>query len=89
MQAGDKIVSASYGKETIASVTTETFQQFVNAHGSEKISVLLKRGSEEKTVFVTPKEGIVKGKSAIGIAMDMVGVEAHSFLHRSDVHGSV
>ncbi|MFA5830627.1 MAG: RIP metalloprotease RseP [Candidatus Paceibacterota bacterium] len=75
MQTGDKILSVSFEKEASAKVTPEAFQKFVNEHDAKEISVLIRRGSEEKTVLVTPKRGIVKGgKSAIGIAMDMVGV---------------
>lgn len=74
IQTGDKIISVSYQKETVVEATPEAFQEFVNAHGSKEISVLLQRGNEERTVAITPKEGIIKGKYAIGIAMDMVGV---------------
>jgi regulator of sigma E protease len=86
MQTGDKILSVSYDKETIANATPEMFQKFVDEHGAKEISVLLQRGSEEKTIMVTPKRGIVEGKSAIGIAMDMVGVMKLP-LHRAVYEG--
>ena len=72
---GDIILSSSNasGEEKVLSETPESFQNFVASHNAEEIAVLLKRGSEEKTVLITPEQGIVKGKPAIGIAMDMVG----------------
>ncbi len=86
MQTGDKILSLSYQNQTISKVTTEVFQKFVDEHGAQEISILLKRGSEEKSVTVIPKKGIVDGKSAIGIGMDMVGTMKLP-LHRAIYEG--
>lgn len=72
---GDIILSSSdvMSKETITDATPETFQNFVGARDAKKISMQIESGSVEKTILVTPTTGIVKGKPAIGIAMDMVG----------------
>ena len=86
IKTGDKIVSASYENETVIRATPEIFQQFVDKHGTKKISVLVERGSEEKKIEVTPITGIVEGRSVIGIGMDMVGVMKLP-LHRAIYEG--
>ncbi len=86
MKTGDTILSISYQDQIVSKVTPEVFQKFVDEHGSQEISVLLRRGALEKTVIVTPKQGIVDGKSAIGIGMDMVGTMKLP-LHRAIYEG--
>jgi len=86
IKTGDKIVSASYENETVIRATPEIFQQFVDKHGTKKISVLVERGSEEKKIEVTPITGRVEGRSVIGIGMDMVGVMKLP-LHRAIYEG--
>jgi len=75
LQPGDTMVSFSSGQNAkeVTNATPEMFQDFVGAHGKDKISINIRRGTEEKTVSTIPAEGIVTGKPAIGIAMDMVG----------------
>jgi regulator of sigma E protease len=73
--AGDIILSSSdvTSKETMTNATPETFQNFVGTRDAKKISLRIERGSEEKNIEVAPIQGVVSGKPAIGIAMDMVG----------------
>ncbi len=54
-------------------------QEFIASHGDEPVTVEYKRGEAVKTLSVVPKEGIVEGKSGIGIAMDMIGTLKLSF----------
>jgi regulator of sigma E protease len=72
--SGDKISSLSSGESSLTEVTPEAFQAFVAIHPSDEIQIHLLRGGEEKTIAVTPASGVLEGKPAVGIAMDMIGV---------------
>ncbi len=71
---GDKISSLSSGQSFLTEMTPEGFQSFVASHPAEEIQVHLVRKGEEKIIAVTPASGVLEGKPAVGIAMDMIGV---------------
>lgn len=58
---------------TPTELNPETVSSFIAAHGNEKLEVSYARGDEQKTVAVTPGEGIIADRKAIGISMDMIG----------------
>jgi regulator of sigma E protease len=72
--SGDKILALSSGESSLTEVSPETFQAFVGSHSSETIQVHLVRKGDEKIIAVTPAQGVLEGKPAVGIAMDMIGV---------------
>ncbi len=72
--SGDKITALSSGKSSLEKVIPEGFQAFVANHPTEELQVHLSRKGEEKIISVTPTSGVLEGKPAIGIAMDMIGV---------------
>lgn len=50
-------------------------QAFITSYGKESVGFLYKRGDGLPSfISVTPKEGIVPGKPAVGITMDVVGI---------------
>lgn len=57
----------------LTELNPETVSSFIAAHGNEKLEVSYARGDEQKTVAVTPGEGIIADRKAIGISMDMIG----------------
>lgn len=74
IMSGDKISSLSSGGNLLTTVTPEAFQEFVTEHSTQEIQIHLSRKGEEKIISVTPASGVVEGKPAIGVAMDMIGV---------------
>lgn len=72
--SGDRVSSLSSGENSLSEVTPEAFQAFVASHSSDEIQVHLVRAGEQKIIPVTPTSGVLEGKPAVGIAMDMVGV---------------
>lgn len=72
--SGDRIMSLSSGESTLMKVTPEGFQEFVAAHPTGAMQVKLFRGNKETEVSVIPEQGVLEGKPAVGIAMDMIGV---------------
>lgn len=81
LKSGDTIVAFS----GLSSVSPEAIMQFIN-ESSEPIEVTVSRGSETIIKTVSPTEGIVEGKQAIGIGMDNVGIAKLS-LGRSILEG--
>jgi regulator of sigma E protease len=66
-------VAKSAAAHTPSELNPETVSAFIAAHGNEKLQVSFARGDEQKTVTVTPGEGIIPDRKAIGISMDMIG----------------
>ncbi len=54
-------------------MSVEDIQQSINASKGEPIEIKYLREGKEYSVAVAPKEGLVEGKYAIGIAMENVG----------------
>ncbi|MFA6397279.1 MAG: RIP metalloprotease RseP [Candidatus Paceibacterota bacterium] len=73
LEQGDKIISLSQKENVLTDVNTEGVQEFISSSNGKEINISLIRNGEEKTISVLPKEGIAKGKYAIGISMDMIG----------------
>ena len=75
IRAGDTITSFSnaFKQDSVKNATPEIFQSFIADYPKEPISISIERGNKAQRVAVIPKEGIVSGRPAIGIAMDMVG----------------
>ncbi len=72
-KAGDEIVSVSFGKEKLSTLTPLGVQEFISRHSDKAVSFELRRAGEIKTHTVAPKEGVVAGKFVIGIMMSDVG----------------
>lgn len=72
LKTGDKLLSLKTSTDITETPSSESVKYFVKKHSNEIISVGYLRGSENRTLDVTPvnnKEGI----PAIGIAMDTIG----------------
>ncbi|MEK7185144.1 MAG: RIP metalloprotease RseP [Patescibacteria group bacterium] len=75
LKVGDVITSIESGKMTLseAEVTPASISDFIAANGERALSVTYSRGETVETVSVTPRAGVIEGKPAIGIGMDMIG----------------
>ena len=72
--SGDKVLRLSSDGNELTKVTPGVFQEFVAEHSTQEIQMHLSRKGEEKTIAVIPTQGVLEGKPAVGIAMDMIGV---------------
>lgn len=79
LKPGDAILSLAAGKDSLQNITTLEVQSFIAAHGNTPITVSYSRGSEVREAAVTPEEGIVEGRPAVGIAMDSIGTVRFGF----------
>lgn len=81
LMAGDTIVALVTNEAALQEeITPELISAFIKEHNNEQIAVLYKRWEENNTAFVTPADGILEGRPAIGITMDMIGTLKLSFL---------
>lgn len=74
---GDTIVFVSSGQVALQGnrLTPENVQHTIAESGVKNIEILYKRGdSSPKTLFIEPSEDVVKGKRAIGIATEGLGI---------------
>lgn len=68
---GDKIVSID--NTTAPAQSIESVQSYIQSHGGTPVVLVVTHGSATKTLTVTPKEGIIPGKAAMGVSLDLVG----------------
>jgi regulator of sigma E protease len=74
LKPGDIIVGIDSERVILKPVTVESVQQFLGSHDNKQVNLSYVRGSElATTTAVVPTAGVVEGKPAIGISMDMVG----------------
>lgn len=80
LMAGDVVVALVTNEAALQNgITPELISSFVSEHGGEQIAVLYKHGEENNTAFVTPEDGILENRPAIGVTMDMIGTLKLSF----------
>ena len=73
LRSGDVILSiASGGKDFAELLDVDSARAFIG--GSEVgMTMSIRHGTEEKNVTLTPKEGIIPDRKAIGIGLDVIG----------------
>jgi regulator of sigma E protease len=71
LRSGDEIVSLERDT-SLDNITPESASSFIS-ESNLPITFNITRGSKELSVSVTPKEGIIADKPAIGISMDTIG----------------
>jgi regulator of sigma E protease len=86
LKAGDAIVSLTRGGAS-PELSPESISDFID-DSREPIAFIVDRGGNRSEISVSPEEGVVEGKPAIGIAMDVVG-SVHLPPHKALWHGLV
>lgn len=72
LKSGDAIKSVSSRGVALDTLTPDTVSEFIKTQ--EKIDVVYTRGKDEFQTTVTPVDGIVEGRKAVGISMDLIGI---------------
>jgi len=72
LKAGDIIANIGFESDGITNPGIDATQEFISSHS--EISLTYIRGAETKTVALQSEEGIVDGRRAIGISMDVIGI---------------
>ena len=72
LAAGDVILFLENESGALQEVTPQKVSDFISSSEGE-VTILYKRNGETQTVVVSPREGVIPQKRAIGISMDIVG----------------
>ncbi|OHA79520.1 MAG: hypothetical protein A2747_03710 [Candidatus Yonathbacteria bacterium RIFCSPHIGHO2_01_FULL_44_41] len=72
LKGGDIIVGLVSREDTLTNPRVETTQKFIASH--EEVVLTYLRGTETKTALVRGEDGVIDGRRAIGISMDIVGM---------------
>lgn len=72
LKGGDIITSLSSGNDSLGSPRVAATQKFIASH--DDVALTYERGATTKTVTVRGEEGLVDGRRAIGISMDVIGI---------------
>lgn len=87
LQTGDTLITVGTAQEMIGKdLTPDKVSAFI-AENAKPMTVVYMRGKKLSQVTLTPTEGIVSGKRAIGIAMDMLGI-VQLPIHRAIFEGA-
>jgi regulator of sigma E protease len=73
LMAGDKVTSLTSRGHTLAVTGVAEATDFIAHHGTSSIALTVTRAGETISTTTTPVWGIIEGKPALGIGMDMVG----------------
>jgi len=73
LRSGDVLTKLEADAQILENLSPEGVSEFVAAHAEREISFFYERGGQTGSVSVTPSEGVVAGKKAVGISMDMIG----------------
>lgn len=73
LRAGMKIISLSQNGEEVAVTTPDDVSTFIGAHPQSSFVVETQFGEETKNITLTPAQGILDDRPAIGITMDEIG----------------
>lgn len=89
LKAGDSIASIQTPAEALnRNINPDTIHDFI-VNSTDALTISYQRGGKiSETKVITVKEGIVAGKRAIGISMDMVGILKLP-VHRALMEGAV
>ena len=71
IKGGDHIIALTTPNDHLKKPTERKAQKFIASH--DELELTYMRGTETKTTMVRPTDGLINGRRAIGISMDMVG----------------
>ena len=71
LKGGDRILALYAGADVLENPGVDSTQKFIGTH--EELTFAYMREKEIRTVIIHPKDGVVSGRSAIGISMDNAG----------------
>ncbi len=81
IEPGDQILGIVKGENALDEneITISNVQQVISAGDVGEIALDLRRGGEDRKVFLNTESGIISDKQAIGISMERIGTLKYSF----------
>ncbi len=74
LKPGDALVFLRSGKGEIEAKETALVQNFIAESGKNPISFAIERGQEKQAFEILPEDGIIAGKTAVGVSMEEIGI---------------
>jgi len=74
LKSGDILLSIGNEITSVDVLNPDTVSEFISPRKDEQITFTILREEEKMSIAVTPVEGIVEDRAAVGISMDMVGI---------------
>ena len=80
LKSGDRITGLLRSDAILSNPTTDSFISFIQTTKSgDADQIKITRSGKDQTISVTPNTTIVPGSQAIGVGIDMVGIERTGF----------
>ncbi|HEC30797.1 MAG TPA: hypothetical protein ENI66_02175, partial [Candidatus Yonathbacteria bacterium] len=79
---GDFVVGINAGAKELTEINIDSAREFINSNGTEELTFSYKRGEEIKELVVSPEEGLLEDRRAIGVAFEM-GATVSLPIHRA------
>lgn len=80
LEVGDKVLSLETSNQLLeGQFNVFDVQRFIKQSDNQTITLNIQRNGEKLALDATPAEGIVEGKRAIGISMELIGTQKYSF----------
>jgi regulator of sigma E protease len=73
LKTGDAILKLQSGPTAIEQFTIEDVQNFIGSHSNQPVELTYSRGSEVKTIAVTPELKPAAEKATMGVALEVLG----------------
>jgi len=73
IKPGDVISTVSSEGNVLEEISPQGVSNFIEAHSRDEIFFEINRGEQGLEFALTPEEGIISGRSVVGVSMDMIG----------------
>jgi len=80
LQPGDILVFLESEGHSLQEINPQAVSSFIATSESENVTFLVRRGTESASFTVSPSDGIIPDRKAIGISMSMVGIVRLPFI---------
>ncbi len=74
LRSGDKILAIKSADSELGFINPASVQEFIAPRAGVPLELSIKRDGQVDQLKITPKEGLIEGRGAIGVSLDMVGV---------------
>lgn len=77
IESGSVVTAVMAGETVLESLTPSSFSAFTETHGSDELTLMVRRGGEDAVVALTPASGVIEGepeREAIGVALSLIDV---------------
>jgi len=76
LKIGDKILSISSGSSELSgsNLTPKSVQEYIGDKAGIPLEFSISRNDENQNLEIVPKAGVLEGRAAVGISLDIIGI---------------